>query len=105
MGLDYIYNLPVPSPNMTKAELNDYMQRMYQALVQWSVDLASNLGVETGTGSTGPTGETGDTGPTGETGPTGPTGPTGEAGPAGDVDGGTPGSQYGAIEDLDGGSV
>ncbi|MCK7512144.1 MAG: hypothetical protein MZV70_54290 [Desulfobacterales bacterium] len=78
MGIEYLYNLPTPKRKMTLAEQTKYLNDMYDALTQWTFDLAGQLGA-----ATAASGATGATGPAGATGPTGPQGPTGASAPSG----------------------
>ena len=72
MAIDYFYNLPTPKKSMTAAELSKYANDLYNALTQWSFDLASQSNV----GYTD-----------------------------GNIDGGTAGSEYGAMFIVDGGGI
>jgi hypothetical protein len=72
MAVDYFYNLPTPKGTMSSNELSKYVNDLYDALTQWSFDLASQYTV----GYT-----------------------------EGNIDGGTAGSEYGAMFIVDGGGI
>lgn len=72
MAIDYFYNLPAPKRSMNATELTKYVNDLYDALTQWSFDLAGQMAT---------------------------------AGVDGNIDGGTAGSNYGAMFTVDGGGI